>query len=1273
MAGIVAGIIIGALVGALLGGSGAVIGMFAGGLIGALFNRTAALQERLQALEGQVKRRDQAARAKPDSSPLPTQTAATAAPVDRPTTPAQTVAPPATAPVTATTPPPIPAPRVETVRSAPISDPTGTSAPAQASAARAVAASVAAARETTAAAAKPAPAAAAVPPLPPAEPDRLTLALRWLRRWFTEGNVPVKIGMLVLFAGVAALLRYVAGQGWLTVPIELRLIGVALAALVGLGFGWRQRERRRMFGLALQGGSIGILLLVVYAAFRFYGLLSAGPAFALFVALVALLSVLAVRQNALSLVLLGIVGGYLAPLLINTGRGNHVVLFGYYALLNAAVFAIAWLRAWRALNLLGFAFTYGIGVAWGALRYEPALYASTAPFLALFFAFYLLIPILYARRRAPRRRDAIDGTLVFGNPLIAFSLYAGLVEGARWPLTLAALALVAVYGGLAFALLRREGWRVLGEAHAILAVGFATLAAPLALSARATASVFAVEGAALIWLGLRTQRRLPRWSGLALQGLAAFAFFSGWIVGIDAHAAIANPLFASAMLIALAGFAGAWLYWRRRDSDARFADAAMLLYGWGLLWWLGAGLQEIHRFVLPVHRADVALAFVAISGWLAVEIRARIAGRALAWTGAVAVAATLVFAVLQLQAHTHPFAGLGLYAWLLSLATGLRIAALVRDDAPVSMLVGAALLCVWPAANLLGFAYADAGMGALAAERYAPAAAVLALLFAAYLLLSVWLVRRRQDGDGARGIVHYGNPLLALVLYALMPESARTSAMLTVAALAAVCAAAAALLRTRALAVSLANLATGLAAAALAFALPASLTALLFALAGVALIAYGLRRPHPLARWGGQMLQLLAAAAFLVADLDRAAYAFATPAIAFVNPFFVCALVLALAGFAAAWLYWRRAVAGPACALYVWGLAWWTLAALHEIDRFLPEPQRADAVLAFVALTGWLAAEAWRRWRGALTAWTATAAFALALPLALLQDAAHAHPLAGLGGLAWLVWLLLGLRALACLREAAVPRVAAHAIWLWTWPIMLALSADALLQTAAQGWHLAGIALPLLAIAALVHLRPRWIAWPLQARFDAYRQPLLLSQLTVLGVGAALSLLAAGDAAPLPWIPLLNPLELAQAAVFALILGWLYATQRPLPRPTLVLVFVAGFAWLTAATLRGAHHLGDVPWSAQMFSTSLAQTCLSLVWSVLGVIGWILGSRRRSRMLWLASAVLMGVVLAKLVLIDRQHLGNLLGIASFIGYGLLCTVIGYFAPAPPRTSEESTR
>jgi uncharacterized membrane protein len=107
--------------------------------------------------------------------------------------------------------------------------------------------------------------------------------------------------------------------------------------------------------------------------------------------------------------------------------------------------------------------------------------------------------------------------------------------------------------------------------------------------------------------------------------------------------------------------------------------------------------------------------------------------------------------------------------------------------------------------------------------------------------------------------------------------------------------------------------------------------------------------------------------------------------------------------------------------------------------------------------------------------------------------------------------------------------------------------------------------------------------------------------------------------------------------------------------------------------LHAVHHWGGEPWGASLIGTSLAQTSLTVAWSILGVIAWVLGSRRGQRGLWLVGAVLMAVVLAKLVLIDRSNLGNGLGIASFIAFGLLCTVVGYLAPAPPRTpAQEAT-
>jgi uncharacterized membrane protein len=202
---------------------------------------------------------------------------------------------------------------------------------------------------------------------------------------------------------------------------------------------------------------------------------------------------------------------------------------------------------------------------------------------------------------------------------------------------------------------------------------------------------------------------------------------------------------------------------------------------------------------------------------------------------------------------------------------------------------------------------------------------------------------------------------------------------------------------------------------------------------------------------------------------------------------------------------------------------------------------------------------------------------------------------------------------------------------------------------------------------ALAVLQPRWLAPPLGARFDEWRMALCTSQAMVAGAALLVTLLLPGNTAPWPWLPLVNPLEALQLALLLLAARWL-AGSAPTELKTQrgMLLTITGLSVATAATLRGVHQLGGLPWNASLWSSMLAQTSLTVVWSVLGVVGWVAGSRRGSRALWVGGAVLMAVVLAKLLLVDRTHLGSVLGIVSFIAYGLLCTIIGYLAPAPPR-------
>ncbi|MGZ9059815.1 MAG: DUF2339 domain-containing protein, partial [Burkholderiaceae bacterium] len=104
-----------------------------------------------------------------------------------------------------------------------------------------------------------------------AAPSLIDNAIAAVRSWFFGGNTVARVGLLVLFVGVAFLLRYVAERTH--VPIELRLVGVALGALALLVVGWRLRHKRAGYAITLQGGAIGILYLTVFAALRLYDVL----------------------------------------------------------------------------------------------------------------------------------------------------------------------------------------------------------------------------------------------------------------------------------------------------------------------------------------------------------------------------------------------------------------------------------------------------------------------------------------------------------------------------------------------------------------------------------------------------------------------------------------------------------------------------------------------------------------------------------------------------------------------------------------------------------------------------------------------------------------------------------------------------------------------------------------------------------------------------------------------------------------------------------------
>ncbi len=491
--------------------------------------------------------------------------------------------------------------------------------------------------------------------------------LRVIREFFTGGNTVVRVGILILFFGVAFLLRYVAEHSH--IPIELRLSGVACGGIALLILGWRLRVRRPGYALTVQGGGVGILYLTTFAALRLYSVLPPSVAFSILVFLAVSSAALAVLQNSQAFAVLAATGGFLAPILASNGQGSHVVLFSYYAILNTSIVAIAWYKAWRPLNVVGFAFTFIIGTVWGVLHYNSRLFDSTEPFLVLFFVFYVAIAVLFSIRQPPQLRGYVDGTLVFGTPMAAFGYQSAMLYDRPTALAVSAVVVGTFYFLLAWVLhrQRRDSQRLLVEVFMALGVVFFTVATPIALDSRQAAATWALEATALIWIGARQGRVLPRVFGVILQVVAGVVLLG------EANVFTTDPSYApylARLLSAVAAVFSAIILRKYQDRLRPFETGfSPLLFFFGLVAWLIHGLLEISRHVPGPDGSSLALLFVAGTALACSEL-SRLGLLSFARLPALwLLPAMLVFAAAApLTGFAHPAAHGGWLAWPLAFA-----------------------------------------------------------------------------------------------------------------------------------------------------------------------------------------------------------------------------------------------------------------------------------------------------------------------------------------------------------------------------------------------------------------------------------------------------------------------------------------------------------------------------------------------------------------------------------------------------------------------------
>lgn len=260
---------------------------------------------------------------------------------------------------------------------------------------------------------KPAEAIAEPPPLPPAlppagppapapEPVHHKPAVNWEQ--FMGAKLFAWLGGLALFLGVAFFVKYSFEHD--LIPPEVR---VALGFLTGAGLivgGLKlDRERYAITAQTLIAAGVVSLYAVTFACnsvyrFAFFDIL---PTFLLMGLITMAAFVLAVRLPAQVVAILGMLGGFLTPALLSTGVDNPGGLFGYLALLDFGLIAVALRTGWRHLVPLSAGGTVLMMLGWTD-KFFHAGKGPVAMTVCLGFTALYLAAAELARRRELRSR-----------------------------------------------------------------------------------------------------------------------------------------------------------------------------------------------------------------------------------------------------------------------------------------------------------------------------------------------------------------------------------------------------------------------------------------------------------------------------------------------------------------------------------------------------------------------------------------------------------------------------------------------------------------------------------------------------------------------------------------------------------------------------------------------------------------------------------------------------------------------------------------------------
>ncbi len=328
----------------------------------------------------------------------------------------------------------------------------------------------------------------------------------------------LRVGILVLVLGMGFFVKYSIEQD--LISKEVRVLSTATVGMLFLVGGTQLLGRKyQIIGQGLMGGGLITLYFSVFAAQAFYHLITPTVAFSLMALVTVLAGSIAVGFSSILVAVLGVLGGYGTPVLIQSDNPSLPILHTYMLILAVGILGVCAGRKWPLVHFLAFVCHY-ILFASSIFNFGPNCYMEALPFVGCYFLLFSTMPFLYSLR-TKNTSSLLDLLGLYANAAVAFLLgyemltYLPGSDSHPWlkengPATLS-LGLAFFYSLHAFAYLRLKiADRPMLVSFLGLASIFLALTMPLYLSTTWLTSSWAIQAVVMVWISQQLGSRFLR-------------------------------------------------------------------------------------------------------------------------------------------------------------------------------------------------------------------------------------------------------------------------------------------------------------------------------------------------------------------------------------------------------------------------------------------------------------------------------------------------------------------------------------------------------------------------------------------------------------------------------------------------------------------------------------------------------------------------------------------------------------------------------------------